>query len=343
MSVLNFTLFLVWSFEWHAGGVLYGSSGKRLRRTIKNVKDPWFLWFLFCSILDKRAAKTSVWIRVLLIFRFKRSGELDLWTAFSWIFISQIDRGELPALEIFETVFSFFSARETAPLTSLRRFLNHFSTPAYVWEAKGHAPAPRYFVSWWESWHSQQFGSKDALPGYVRTKSKFWIWGLWNLPSEQCPFICHRVLPQFICYLWPFCQLIPLKSRWPEFKACQVLVSSGVLGFLTVGVQEICNFYLKRWLSALAFLVVCFPMALGACFLRCVQGALGVWQSRPDLLLPDGVKPQVSPPALFHSVWWLTAAVTRSGNRDLLVCFSWFGKRTAALSGVCLVTELRHL
>lgn len=40
MSVLNFTLFLVWSFEWHSGGVLYGSSGKRFRRTVKNVKDP---------------------------------------------------------------------------------------------------------------------------------------------------------------------------------------------------------------------------------------------------------------------------------------------------------------
>lgn len=30
MSMLNFTLFLVWSFEWCAGGVFYGSSGKRI-------------------------------------------------------------------------------------------------------------------------------------------------------------------------------------------------------------------------------------------------------------------------------------------------------------------------
>lgn len=67
MCVLNFMLFLVWSFEWCAGGVFYGSSGVRFSRIIKNVKAPQFLWFLFCSILDKRGAKPSVWFRVPLI------------------------------------------------------------------------------------------------------------------------------------------------------------------------------------------------------------------------------------------------------------------------------------
>lgn len=67
MSVLNFTLFLVWSIEWCAGGVFYGSSGKRFSRIIKNVKAPWFLWFLFCSVLNKRGSKTSAWFRVSLI------------------------------------------------------------------------------------------------------------------------------------------------------------------------------------------------------------------------------------------------------------------------------------
>lgn len=40
MSVLNFTLFLAWSFEWCTGGVFYGSSGKRFSRIIKNVEVP---------------------------------------------------------------------------------------------------------------------------------------------------------------------------------------------------------------------------------------------------------------------------------------------------------------
>lgn len=106
MNVLNSTLFLVWSFEWCAGGVFYGSSGERFSRIIKNVKVSQFLWFLFCSILDRRGAKTSAWFRVSLT---KRGLEnLTCGLHFSWIFISQIDRGEFLALEIFEAVFSLF-------------------------------------------------------------------------------------------------------------------------------------------------------------------------------------------------------------------------------------------
>lgn len=155
--------------------------------------------------------------------------------------------------------------------------------------------------------------------------------------------MCHGVLPLFICYLWLFCQLIPLKSRWPEFKACQVLVNSGVLIFLCVGVQKTCNFCLKRWLPALAFLVVCFPIAFGARFLRRVQVEPGLWQSRRDLLLLDGVEPNGSPPVWFRSVWWLIAADLRGGSRDLLACSLCFGERTPVLSGVFLITKLRCL
>lgn len=57
---------------------------------------------------EQERIKSFSVIQSILDFRFKNSGELNLWTAFSWIFISQIDKGEFLALEIFETMFSLF-------------------------------------------------------------------------------------------------------------------------------------------------------------------------------------------------------------------------------------------
>lgn len=129
---------------------------------------------------------------------------------------------------------------------------------------------------------------------------------------------------------------IPLKSRWPEFKVCQVLVSSGVLGFFCVGVQKICNFYLKRWLYS-GFSGSLFPNGVGSVFHWVHAGWAGGWEGDDNhaqvCCCLMGLSP-VSPPAWFPSVWWLTAAVTRAGSRELLVCYSWFGKRTPVLSGV---------